>query len=204
MTGKIKSFEPLKGCGIIVTLTGEELPVQSENVNMSGVVVLNKNDIVEYEVETDDNGQEQAVNVSLIYKVEYAVKLSKLTFKDFGLDIKNNILNPPKCETHDEYCLMKFTTPEKLQENVGLEVCESGKYPCGIAVLKKDRTVVVAYSHHKKPTELCNFKVYGIKGEATKEEQYLSVGELLIKTYGLEHYGIMVELEDDFYQTIME
>lgn len=36
MTGKIKSFEPLTGCGVITTLTGKELPVQSRNVVMDG------------------------------------------------------------------------------------------------------------------------------------------------------------------------
>lgn len=203
MIGKIKSFEPLKGCGIVTTLTGKELPVQSINVNMSGVVVLNKNDIVEYELGTDDNGKEQAVNVSLIFKGEYAVKLSKLKFEDFGLDIKSNILNPPKCETHDEYCLVKYPNAEELQNNLCRLVCNSNKYPCGVAVIKRDNSIVVGYSDSEKPTEICRFKVFGIK-DAPKKQQNLSVGELVTKTYGLENYGIMVELEDDFYQTIMD
>lgn len=203
MVGKIKSFEPLKGCGIITTLTGEELPVQSRNVNMDGAVVLNKNDVVEYELGTDENGKSQAVNVSIIQKAEYAVKLSKLTFKDFGVDVKNNILNSPKCESHDEYCLFKYETVEELQGSICRLVCFSGKYPCGVAVLKRDNSVVIGYSDEEKPTENCRFKVYGIK-DAPKDQQYLSVGELLTKTYGLGNYGIMVELEDNFYQAIME
>lgn len=203
MTGKVKSFDPLKGCGIIITLTGNEIPVKAINVNMNGVVVLKKNDIVEYELGTDDNGNEQVVNVSLVHRPEYAVKLSKLKFKDFGLDVKNNILNPPKCETHDEYCLMKYSNTEELQDSLCHFVCKSGKYPCGVAVLRRDNSVVIGYSDKEKPTELCRFQRYGIK-DAPKDQQYLSIGELLTKTYGLENYGVMVELEDNFYQTIMD
>lgn len=203
MIGKIKSFELLKGCGIITTLTGEELPVQARNVNMNGAVVLNKNDVVEYELGTDENGKPQAVNVSVVQKIEYAVKLSKLTFKDFGVDIKNNILNPPKCEEHDEYCLMKYENEEELKDAICRFVCTSGKFPCGVAVLRKNNQVLIGVSDTEKPSELCRFQHFGIK-EAPKDKQYLSVGELLTKTYELSNYGIMVELEDDFYQTIME
>lgn len=203
MKGKVKSFEPLKGCGIITTLTGKELPVQSKNVNMSGIVVLSKNDVVEYELGTENDEKEQVINVSLISKAEYAVKLSKLRFKDFGLDVTNNILNPPKCITHDEYCLMKYANTEELQNSLCRLVCNSGKYPCGVAVLKRDNSVVIGYSDAENPTEICRFKVFGIK-EASKEQQYLSIGELVTKTYGLENYGIIVELEDDFYQIIMD
>ena len=203
MTGKIKSFEPLTGCGIIITLTGNKIPVKAINVNMNGVVVLKKNDIVEYELGSDDSGKEQAMNVSLTYRPEYAVKLSKLKFKNFGLDVSNNILNPTKCETNDEYCLMKYSNTEELQDGICHLVCKSGKYPCGVAVLRRDNSVVVGYSDAEKPTETCIFNVFGIK-DAPKEKQCLSVGELLTKTYGLENYGLMVELEDDFYQTIMD
>lgn len=202
MVGKIKSFEPLKGCGIITTLTGEELPVHSRNVNMDGAVVLNKNDVVEYELGTDENGNPQAVNVSVIQKVEYAVKLSKLTFKDFGVDIKNNILNPPKSHC-DEYCVFKYENEEGIRDSICRHVCTSGKYPCGVAVLRKNNQVLIGYSDKEKPTEFCRFQNYGIK-DAPKDQQYLSVGELLTKTYQLESYGIMVELEDNFYHAIME
>lgn len=203
MTGKIKSFEPLKGCGIITTLTGEELPVQSRNVNMNASVVLNKNDVVEYELGTDENGNPQAVNVSLTFRPEYTVKLSNLTFKDFGVDVKNNILNPPKCETHDEYCLMKHENEEELRDIICRFVCTSGKYPCGVAVLRKNNQVLIGYSDKEKPTELCRFQNFGIK-DALKDQQYIAVGELLTKTYKLENYGIVVELENNFYQAIME
>lgn len=203
MTGKIKSFDTLKACGVITTLTGDEIPVKAINVNMNGIVVLKKNDIVEYELGTGDNGQEEAVNVSLVHRPEYAVKLSKVKFKDFGLDVKNNILNPPKCETHDEYCLMKYSNKEELQDSLCCLVCKSGKYPCGVAVLRRDNSVVIGYSDAENPTETCRYKIYGIK-DAPKEQQYLSVGELLTKTYGFENYGVMVELEDNFYQTIMD
>lgn len=203
MIGRVKIFEPLKGCGIITTLTDSELPVKSRNINMNGVVVLKKNDIIEYELGTDDNGKEQAVNVSLVYRPEYAVKLSKLKFNDFGLDIKNNILNPPKCETHDEYCIMKSSDTKELQDILCHLICECNKYPCGVAVLRRDNSVVIGYSDTEKPTELCRFQRYGIK-DAPKDQQYLSIGELLTKTYGLENYGVMVELEDNFYQTIMD
>lgn len=37
-----------------------------------------------------------------------SVKLSKLKFKDLGLDIKKNFLNPPKCECGcGEYGLLR-------------------------------------------------------------------------------------------------
>lgn len=203
MTGKIKSFDPLKGCGTINTLTGDEIPVKAISVNMNGAVVLKKNDIVEYEVGTNDNGKEQAVNVSLVYRPEYAVKLSKLKFKDFGLDINNNFLNPPKCETHDEYCLMKHENEEELRDAICQLVCTSGRFPCGVAALTKNNQVLIGYSDKENPTELCRFQHYGFK-DAPKEQQILSIGELLTKTYGLENYGLMVELEDNFYQTIMD
>lgn len=203
MVGKIKSFESLKGCGIITTLTGEELPVHSRNVNMDGAVVLNKNDMVEYELGTDNNEQEEAINVSLVYRPKYDVKLSKLKFKDFELDVKNNILNPPKCETHDEYCLMKYSNTKELQNSLCHLVCKSGKYPCGVVVLRRDNSVVIGYSDSEKPTEICRFKVFGIK-DAPKKEQYLAFGRLVTETYKLDNYGIIVELEDDFYQIIME
>lgn len=203
MVGKIKSFEPLKGCGIITTLTCEELPIYSKNVNMNGAVVLNKNDVVEYELGTDENGNPQAVNVSVIQKVEYAVKLSKLTFKDFGVDVKNNILDIPKCEEHDEYCVLKFENEEEIRDSICRHVCTSGKYPCGVAVLRKNNQVLIGYSDKEKPSEFCRFQNYGIK-DAPKDQQYFSVGELLTKTYQLSNYGIMVELEDSFYQAIME
>ena len=203
MVGKIKRFEPLKGCGIITTLTGEELPVQSRNVNMTASVVLKKNDVVEYELGTDDNGKPQAVNVSLTFRPEYAVKLSKLTFKDFGVDVKNNILDIPKCEEHDEYCVLKFENEEEIRDSICRHVCTSGKYPCGVAVLRKNNQVLIGYSDKEKPSEFCRFQNYGIK-DAPKDQQYLSVGELLTKTYQLSNYGIMVELEDSFYQAIME
>lgn len=203
MVGKIKSFEQLKGYGIITTLTGEELPVQARNVNMNGIVVLNKNDVVEYELGTDENGKPQAVNVSVIQKIEYAVKLSKLKFKDFGVNIKNNILNPPKCENHNEYCLMKYESEEELRDSICRHVCTNGKYPCGVAVLRKNNQILIGVSDAEKPTEICRFQHFGIK-EAPKDQQYLAVGELLTKTYELSNYGIMVELEDNFYQTIME
>jgi len=203
MIGKVKEFNTLSGCGVITTLTGKELPVQSKNVNMSCIVVLNKNDVVEYELGTDDNDKEQAINVSLISKAEYAVKLSKVKFKDFGLSIKNNILNPPKCETHDEYCLMKYTNTEELQNGICRLVCNSGKYPCGVVAVKRDNSVVMGYSDAEEPAGICRFKIFGIK-EAPKEQQYLSVGELITKTFRLENYGIILELEDNFYQTIMD
>lgn len=203
MTGKVKNFEPLKGFGIITTLSGTELPVKAINVNMNGVAVLKKNDIVEYELGTDDNGNEQAINVSLVHRPEYAVKLSKLTFKDFGLDASNNILNPPKCEIHDEYGLMKYSNKKELQDSLCHLVCKSGKYPCAVSVLKRDNSVVIGYSDAENPTEICRFKHFGIN-DAPKKQQYLCIGELLTKTYKVENYGVMVEVEDDFYQTIMD
>lgn len=203
MVGKIKSFEPLKCCGIITTLTGEELPVQSRNVKMTALVVLKKNDVVEYELGTGDNGKPQAVNVSLTFRPEYAVKLSKLTFKDFGVDVKNNILDIPKCETHDEYCVLKFENEEEIRDNICCYVCTSSKYPCGVAVLRKNNEVLISYSDKDKPSDICRFQNYGIK-DAPKKQQCLAVGELLTKTYKLSNYGIIVELENNYYQAIME
>ena len=202
MIGRIKEFHSLKGYGVITTLTGEELPVQSKNVNMNGAVVLHKNDVVEYELGTDDNGKPQAVNVYLITKAKYAVELSKLSFADFGLDVKNNILNPPKSYC-DEYGLLKYKNKEELQNGLCGLVCKSGKYPCGVAILKKDNSIVIGYSDKENPTEICRFRTFKIK-EAPKEQQYLAAGELLTKTYKLQNYGIMLELENNFYQAIMK
>ena len=133
-----------------------------------------------------------------------SVKLSELKFKDFGLDIKKNFLNPSKCECGcDAYGLMKCDNTKELQDSLCHLVCESGKYPCGVVVIRKDNTVLVGFSHKEKPTLLCGYRSYAFK-DAPKEWQYLSVGELVTKIYELEHYGIMIELEDNFYQTVME
>lgn len=132
------------------------------------------------------------------------VKLSELKFKDFGLDIKKNFLNPPKCDCGcDAYAVMKCDNTKELQDCLCHSVCESGKYPCGVVVLRKDNTILVGFSDKEKPALLCGYRSYAFK-DAPKEQQYLSVGELVTKTYELEHYGVMIELEDNFYQTIME
>lgn len=203
MVGRIKSWTPIPdGCGVIVSLSGKEIPLRAKNVIVSGAAVFGLNDVVEFELGTDENGNEEAVNVSLITKAKYAIELSKLRFKDFGLDIKKNILNPPK-SCHDEYCLVKWVNSQELQDSIACFICGSDKQSCGVAVLRKDNTVVIGYSDKEKPTEICRFQNYGFK-DAPKEQQILSIGELVTKTYGLEHYGIMVELEDNFYQTIMK
>lgn len=204
MVGRIKSWITIPdACGIIVSLSGKEIPVRAKNVIVSGgAVVFCLNDVVEFELGTDENGNEEAVNVSLIEKAKYAIELSKLRFKDFGLDIKKNILEPPK-SCCDEYCLVKWENTRELQDNICHYVCKSGSYPCCVAVLRKDNTIVIGYSDKEKPTEICRFQRYGIE-DAPKEQQYLAVGELVTKLYKMEHYGVMVELEDNFYQTIMK
>lgn len=160
------------------------------------------NDVVEFELGTDENGNEEAVNVSLITKAKYAIELSKLRFKDFGLDIKNNILNPPK-SCHDEYCLVKLEDVQELRDYFGDLVCECDKQPCCVVVLKNDNTVIIIYSDKEYSKLFYTYRTFGIK-EAPKEQQYLAVGELVTKSYKMEHYGIMLELEDNFYQTIMK
>lgn len=203
MVGRIKSWTAIPdACGIIVSLSGKEIPVRAKNVIVSGAAVFGLNDVVGFELGTDENGKEEAINVSLISKAKYAIELSKLQFKDFGLDIKNNILNPPKgcC---DEYCVVKWENAKELQDNICHYVCKSDKYPCCVAVLRKDNTVVVGYSDKEKQTEICRFQRYGIE-DAPTEQQYLAVGELIKNTMKMEYYGIMVELENDFYQTIMK
>ena len=133
-----------------------------------------------------------------------SVKLSKLKFKNLGLDIKKNFLNPPKCECGcGEYGLLRCDNSNKLQDNICHMVCESGKYPCGVVVLRKDNTILIGFSDKEQPALLCGYRSYAFKN-APKEQQYLSVGELVTKTYELKHYGVMIELEDNFYQTIME
>ena len=118
MVGRIKSWTPIPdACGIIVSLSGKEIPLRAKNVIVSGAVVFGLNDVVEFELGTDENGNEEAVNVSLVTKAKYAIELSKLQFKDFGLDIKNNILNPPK-SCHDEYGLVKWENIKELQDNI--------------------------------------------------------------------------------------
>lgn len=203
MVGRIKSWTRIPdACGTIVSLSGKEIPVRAKNVIVSGSAVFGLNDVVHFELGTDENGKEEAVNVSLISKAKYAVELSKLRFKDFGLDIKNNILNPAKSNC-DEYCLVKWESTKELQDNICHYVCKSDKNPCCVAVLRKDNTIVIGYTDKEKPTEICKFQNYGFK-DAPKDQQYLAVGELVTKTYGLEHYGVMVELENNFYQTIMK
>ena len=203
MVGRIKSWTPIPdACGIIVSLSGKEIPVRAKNVIVSGAAVFGLNDVVEFELGTDENGNEEAVNVSLITKAKYAIELSKLRFKDFGLDIKNNILNPPKSNC-DEYCLVKLEDTKEVRDYVACLVCESDKHPCCVTVLKRDNTIVIGRSDKEKPTKFCRFQEFEIK-DAPKDQQYLAVGELVAKSYQMEHYGIMVELEDNFYQTIMK
>ena len=126
MIGRIKDFESLKGFGIIATLSDAELPVQSRNVNMNGAVVLHKNDVVEYELGTDDNGKPQAVNVYLIVKAKYAVELSKLSFADFGLD-ENHVAVSMTFDALSELLLMTKTHYESWLTAWYLSQTHSGR-----------------------------------------------------------------------------
>ena len=202
MVGRIKSWISIPdACGIIVSLSGKEIPVRAKNVIVSGAAVFSLNDVVEFELGADENGNEEAINVSLITKAKYAIELSKLRFKDFGLDIKNNILNPAK-SCCDEY-LVKLENAKELQDYITYLVCESDKHPCCVAVLRESGIVVVGYSDKERPTEICKFQRYGI-GNVQKDQQYLAIGELITNSYKMEHYGILVELKNNLYQTIMK
>ena len=132
-----------------------------------------------------------------------AVKLSKLKFEDFGLDVNKNILELPKCEKCDEYAIMKYTNEQELEHGICRFVCLSGKYPCGVVALKRDNTILIGYSDEENPSIYCRYNSYGFK-EEPEEQKRFEIGALMTEEYNLKHYGIIVELEDDFYQAIMD
>lgn len=64
MTATTKWFNTQKGYGFITDLDSkEDLFVHHSNIVMDGFRYLNEDDIVNYDVGTNNNGREQAVNV---------------------------------------------------------------------------------------------------------------------------------------------
>lgn len=63
MRGTVKWFNALKGWGFITDSEGKDIFVHHTNIVMPGFRTLDQGDIVDFEIGTDNNGREQAVNV---------------------------------------------------------------------------------------------------------------------------------------------
>ena len=81
MRGTVKFFDKQKGWGFIAGDNGTDYFVHYSNLNVPKYKSLDTDDIVDFEVGTDKNGREQAVNVTPILTlkmVENELKKEKL------------------------------------------------------------------------------------------------------------------------------
>ena len=81
MRGTVKWFNSQKGYGFIKSEDGKEVFVHYSNVNKKGYRVLYQDEIVDFEIGTNSDGREQAVNVApilTIKMIESALKKENL------------------------------------------------------------------------------------------------------------------------------
>lgn len=69
MTGKVKWFDTYKGYGFIIS-EGKEHFVHHSNVLLAGPKTLNPGDLVDFELETQEGGKSNAVNVSVLQRAD--------------------------------------------------------------------------------------------------------------------------------------
>lgn len=67
MKGTVKYFDGTKGWGFITDENKSDVFVHYSNIIMDGRKSLNKNDIVEFEIENGTTDRMQAVNVNVVY-----------------------------------------------------------------------------------------------------------------------------------------
>ena len=73
------------------------------------------------------------------------------------------VTNPKYPHTSLDHLDILNRNKEELQNGLCGLVCKSGKYPCGVAILKKDNLIVIGYSDKENPTEICRFRTFKIK-----------------------------------------
>lgn len=99
MQGTVKWFNNQKGYGFITDSEGKDVFVHYNNIVMDGFRYLVKDDIVDFELGSGNDGRQQAVNVKLIVSIEVlknALKEDNLyiqTMKDSYDVIKYQVVN---------------------------------------------------------------------------------------------------------------
>lgn len=81
MRGTVKWFSMEKGYGFIKSEDGKEVFVHYSNVNKKGYRVLYQDEIVDFEIGTNSDGREQAIDVTpilTIKMIESALKKDNL------------------------------------------------------------------------------------------------------------------------------
>lgn len=84
MQGTVKWFDTKKGYGFITDSEGKEHFVHQSSIIMKGFRHLNEDDIVNFELRTDNKGREQAVNVTPFL----TMKMVKDSLKEENLYVK--------------------------------------------------------------------------------------------------------------------
>lgn len=84
MQGTVKWFNLQKGFGFITDSEGKEHFVHQSSIIMKGFRHLNEDDIVNFELGTDNKGREQAVNVQPFL----TMKMVKDSLKEESLQVK--------------------------------------------------------------------------------------------------------------------
>ena len=109
MRGTVKWFNSQKGYGFIKLEDGKEVFVHYSNVNKKGYRVLYQDEIVDFEIGTNSDGREQAIDVTpilTIKMIESALKKDNLflqSMKDaYGVKKylvvdENNVLQTSEC-----------------------------------------------------------------------------------------------------------
>lgn len=109
MRGTVKWFNSQKGYGFIKSEDGKEVFVHYSNVNKKGYRVLYQDEIVDFEIGTNSDGREQAVDVTpilTIKMIESALKKDNLFLqsmkdaygvKKYLIVDENNVLQTSEC-----------------------------------------------------------------------------------------------------------
>lgn len=84
MQGTVKWFDAQKGYGFITDSEGNEHFLHHSSIVMDGFRHLSEDDIVNFELETGNNGKEQAVNVTPFL----TMKMVKDSLKEENLYVK--------------------------------------------------------------------------------------------------------------------
>lgn len=126
MQGVVKFFNRNKGWGFITDIEGEDVFVHHSSIVMDGFRYLSTDDIVNYELGTDNNGREQAVNVTQILTRQIA---------EDSLKKENLYIQTQK----DSYGVKKYLVVDENNviqtDESGMSFMELAKY-AGFEILK--------------------------------------------------------------------
>lgn len=96
MQGTVKWFNSQKGYGFIVDSEGKEHFVHHSNIVMDGFRHLNEDDVVNFELGTDNDGREQAVSVIPVLTrkmVEDSLKEENLYVREIKRNRNTMVMN---------------------------------------------------------------------------------------------------------------